>query len=142
MMANMASSSSARGKGDAFFAAKLINLGEVRQLSAKALRMMGEQIEDRDLQPKHRIAAGRCILVYAQWREEFEREQDPAWQLYQVMVKALGSDEAMRFLKTPEAPDLLRKLLPSMKTAAEAGDVSDDELRQAIEAMQKAGESK
>lgn len=93
------------GKGEVSFASKLIDLGECRQLSANAVRMLGRVVDDEERIWKHRISSARAILMYGQWREDYEQQTPEA------LLRELFSDDMALLAWVEELrPKLLARL--------------------------------
>lgn len=74
------------GKGEVFYAS-LMDLGELRGLSADSVRYLGEVAKNPRAPTKSRVSAAKALLLHHQWREDYETDN-----LAAQLAREFGND--------------------------------------------------
>ncbi len=108
------------GKGGAFVA--VLDLGEARELSAKAARYLGTVIEDPGINSKNKIAASRALIAHHEWREDYELEL--SMRSPEAILEAVLGDRvrAVAWLRATLGKLESAEALPLALTGGEHGD--------------------
>lgn len=97
----MMTTHSPRARGGRGATVPVLELSEVRELSAQAARYLGTVVHDKNIASKNRISASRALMTHHQWRETFELEVN-ARTPEAILAAALGGDrtQAIAWLKS------------------------------------------